>query len=512
VKASTPLASFNCVYDALSAQAAARPKAIALEFEENKLSYEELLAQIDNAAIRLSVIGIFPGRAFAAFSQNRPELLVCYYAASKIGAIFVPLNPNLTASEVNYAFLHSGSEFLFCDDFVAETARQAVPAEKLQPISTVMDAAAATDNAKFSLVDANSDFLIVYTSGSTGIPKAIVLSHAAQVNAASALSQMWAVNEKDVTVVGLPLGYLYGLSTAAAASLQAGGKVVILRRFHPRDALESLVGSKATVYHGVPTMYSMMLEYCEQRELRYDLSQVRQLICAGAPLPEEMRQRFSARFTQVLSDYYAMTECTPVFGAYANDREPIPSKAIGRLAPGATAKILREDGTNCDVGEVGEILVRGAATMERYHNSPELTETTLIDGYVRSGDLGFRDQHDYYYISGRLKDVIIRGGANISPSEVEKVLAAHPGVQDAAVVGVEDHIFGELPLAFIIRRHGYNVVEDELVRHCEKSLSDFKVPRHYVFTGELPLGRTGKVDRAELKRRAAAAANVKQAR
>jgi len=255
-----------------------------------------------------------------------------------------------------------------------------------------------------------------------------------------------------------------------------------------------------------------MLEYCEQRGLRYDLSQVRQLICAGAPLPEEMRQRFSSRFTQVLFDYYAMTECTPVFGTYANGHEPIPDKAIGRLAPAASVKILRADGTNCDVGEVGEILVRGAATMKRYHNSPELTATTLIDGFVRSGDLGFRDQHDYFYISGRLKDVIIRGGANISPSEVEKVLVAHPGVQEAAVVGVEDRIFGELPVAFIIRRHGYNVVEDELVRHCEKSLSDFKVPRHYLFAGELPLGRTGKVDRAELKRRAAVAADSKQAR
>jgi long-chain acyl-CoA synthetase len=500
---SSPVALFNCVYEALLAQVNAHPKTVALEFEGVELSYDEFLAQIDNAARKLSTMGITAGKAFAAFTQNRPEILVCYYAASKIGAIFVPLNPNLTASEVTYAFQHSGSEFLLCDDLATPIASRAVELEKLQPISRVMEAAVPTNNSKLLSVDVQSDFLIIYTSGSTGTPKAIVLSHASQLNAAVALSQMWGLNEKDVTVVGLPLGYLYGLSTAAAAGLQAGGKIVILRRFHPRDALESLVESKATVYHGVPTMYSMMLEYCEQRELHYDLSQVRQLICAGAPLPAEMRERFSARFAQVLYDYYAMTECTPVFGAYSGDLRSIPKKAIGRLAPGASVKILRADGTHCNVREIGEILVRGAATMKRYHNSPELTESTLIDGYVRSGDLGFKDESDYYYISGRMKDVIIRGGANISPSEVEKVLIAHPGVQDAAVVGVEDRIFGEVPMAFIINRHGYKVSEDELVRHCEKSLSDFKVPRRYLFTSDLPMGKTGKVDKAELKRRAA---------
>jgi long-chain acyl-CoA synthetase len=368
-------------------------------------------------------------------------------------------------------------------------------------IATLRNPASDGRNAVFPDVDPNSDFLIIYTSGSTGTPKGIVLSHAAQVNAAAALSEMWGVGEKDVTVVGLPLGYLYGLSTAAAVGLQRGGTVVILRRFHPRDALEALVASKATIYHGVPTMYSMMLEFCEQQDLKFDLSQVRELICAGAPLPGEMRQRFATRFGRALHDYYAMTECTPVFGSYSSDLRPVPAKAIGRLAPGATVRILRPGGADCGVEEEGEILVRGAATMKRYLNSPELTNIAMKDGFVRSGDLGYRDSAGYYYISGRLKDLIIRGGANISPSEVEKALASHPGVQDAAVVGIEDRIFGEVPIAFVVRRHGSRVSADELVQHAEMLLSDFKVPRRYVFETELPLGKTGKIDKAELKRR-----------
>ena len=494
---------FRTAYEALLAAAERNPRKVAIRFEGQDLTYERLLALIDNAACRLFGMGIRVGDAFAAYSQNRPDLLICYYAGARLGAVFVPLNPNLTESEVDYAFRHSGAAFLFHDDIVAEIARQAAPQGKALPIATLRDSANDAHEVVLPDVDAESDFLIIYTSGSTGTPKAIVLSHAAQVNAAGALAQMWDVGEKDVTVVGLPLGYLYGLSTAAAVGLHCGGKVVILRRFHPRDALEALVANKATIYHGVPTMYSMMLEFCEQRNLRFDLSQVRELICAGAPLPGEMRQRFADRFNRGLHDYYAMTECTPVFGSYSGDLQPVPKKAIGRLAPGATVRILRPDGLDCDVGEEGEILVRGAATMKRYLNSPELTEAAMKDGFVRSGDLGYRDGDGYYYISGRLKDVIIRGGANISPSEVERVLTTHPGVQHVAVVGAEDRIFGEVPVAFIVRRYGSQVSADDLVQHAEHSLSDFKVPRRYVFETELPLGKTGKVDRAELKRRLA---------
>lgn len=496
---------FRTAYDALSTAARRDPHKIAVKFHDETITYKDFLSRIENAARRLAEMGIRTGDAFAAYSQNRPDLLICYYAAARIGAVFVPLNPNLTASEVAHAFRHSEARFLLHDEIVVEVAREAAPEGKAIPIATLRDQAGdgrATDD--FPDVDPDSDFLIIYTSGSTGTPKGIVLSHAAQVNAAAALSEMWGIGSADVTVVGLPLGYLYGLSTAAAVGLQCGGTVAILRRFHPRDALEELIASKATIYHGVPTMYSMMLEFCEQRDISFDLSKIRELICAGAPLPGEMRQRFAARFGQALHDYYAMTECTPVFGSYSSDPRPVPAKAIGRLAPGATVRILRFDGTDCAEGEEGEILVRGAATMKRYLNSPDLTSAAMKGDFVRSGDLGYRDNDGYYYISGRLKDVIIRGGANISPSEVEKVLAAHPGVQDAAVVGLEDRIFGEVPVAFIVRRHGSLVSADDLTRHAEKFISDFKVPRQYVFEAALPLGKTGKIDKAELKRRAAA--------
>jgi len=500
-------AGFRSAYEALAAAVSRNPGKTAIRFEHEAFSYARLLDVVDNAARRLRALGIGKGTAFAAYSQNRPEMIFCYYAASRLGAILVPLNPNLTAPEVAYSFKHSGAAMLLHDDLVAEAAWQAVPNDRLLPISTIREPSAADGGADYPVIDPTTDFMVIYTSGSTGTPKAIVLDHAAQLNVAASLTRMWGISDADVTLVGLPLGYLYGLSTAAAVGLQAGGTVAIMRRFHPRDALEAFVTQNATVYHGVPTMFSMMLEYCEQRNLRYDLSAVRELICAGAPLPDEMRQRFAQRFGKSLDDYYAMTECTPVFGKYYDDPRPVPSRAIGRLAPGATARIIRADGSECGIGEEGEILVRAAATLKRYHGDPELTAQSMRDGLFRSGDLGYRDADGYYYISGRIKDVIIRGGHNISPSEVERVLASHSGVQDVAVIGTPDRIFGEVPVACIVRRHGSQVTEDELIGHSEKTLSDFKVPRRYVFLAELPQGKTGKVDKAELKRRLTAMAS-----
>ncbi|WP_137113598.1 AMP-binding protein [Mesorhizobium sp. GR13] len=489
------------VYDHLAAMIEAHADRVAICFEEETLTYRAFADAIEVAARHLRAFGIGKGSTFALYAQNRVEHMIAYYAAARLGAVFVPLNPNLTASEVEYAFRHSGATILFHDDFAGNVARAAVPVTSLRSLDELRAPTDGLAACKDAVVAPEDDFLIIYTSGSTGAPKAIVLDHAAQVKAAKALAEMWGLTPEDVTLVGLPLGYLYGLSTGAAVGLQAGGRVVILRRFHPRDVLEALVSHRVTIYHGVPTMFSMMLEYCEQRDLTYDLSGVRALICAGAPLAEEMRERFAQRFGKTIQDYYAATEATPVFGTYADDPTPIPKGAVGRAAPELKVRIVRPDGTDCGDDEDGEVLVRAAATMKRYFNNPEQTDAALYDGLFRTGDLGRRDREGYFYITGRIKDIIIRGGANISPSEVEAVISSHPAVQDIAVVGAPDRIFGEVPIAFVVLRHGASVTQEELVAHAEKTLSDFKVPRTILFESELPLGLTGKFDKKVLKAR-----------
>lgn len=491
---------FASVYAAFEATAQRNLEKAALKFEGETVSYAELIERIENTARHLRSRGIGKGDAFAAFSQNRPEQLYCYYAAAKLGAVFVPVNPNLTPAEVEYTVGHSEAKVLFYDDVVADTAKAAVSESLLVPMAELakklpvrlLDTAAVTPE---------DDFLIIYTSGTTGAPKAIILTHASQINGPAALARLWGITPEDTTLVALPLGYLYGLSTAAASGLQSGGTVVIVRRFHPRDVISALLESEATVFHGVPTMFSMMMEYCEQRSLSFDLSKMRKLICAGAPLTAEVERRFVAQFGKELENYYALTECTPVFGRYFDDATPLPEGSIGRAAPGAVVKILRADGTECDPNEDGELLVRAAATLDRYLKNPSMTEEALKDGLFKTGDLVRQDENGFFFITGRIKEIIIRGGANISPAEVEKALIAHSGVQDAAVIGVADRIFGEVPVAVVVRRHGSEVTQEELITHVEGLISDFKVPRTIFFETELPQGKTGKTDKKVLKER-----------
>jgi long-chain acyl-CoA synthetase len=493
------------VFEALSAAAARDPGRTAIVFDGEAITYAELMDRIDLVARHLSARGIVKGSVFAAYSPNRPELMYCYYAAARIGAVFVPVNPNLTPSEVAYTCRHSGATHLFCDDSVAEAAREAVTDASPLSLDALTAPAPTLAPPPDVALGPGDEFLIIYTSGTTGTPKAIVLDHAAQTNGPRALAEMWGVTEDDTTVVALPLGYLYGLSTAAAVGLQTGGTIVILRRFHPRDVLEALTTHRASVYHGVPTMYSMMLEYCEQRDLTFDLSHVRVLVAAGAPLADETRARFDSRFGAELQNYYAMTESTPVFAKLAGNPRPLPAGAVGRAAPALKVRIVRPDGSDCDEGEEGEILVRAAATMRRYLKAPEQTAAAFRDGLFRTGDLGRRDRDGNYFITGRIKDIIIRGGANISPAEVEAALARHPAVQDVAVVGIPDKIYGEVPAAFIVLRPGHRASAEVLQAHAALTLSDFKVPQLYLFETALPIGKTGKVDKATLSHRLKAA-------
>jgi long-chain acyl-CoA synthetase len=487
------------VYQALGETVRRRRTAPALICGRTRVTYEELIARVDQTAAVLREMGLGHGDAFAVYAQNCPELLYCYYAAAKLGAVYVPINPNMTAAEVKYIFSHCEAKRLFHDAAAAEAAAAAVPAESRQAMSALSRKSDRTARVDEAPVAPNDDFLIIYTSGSTGAPKAVVLDHAAQVNVCESLIELWGISDQDVTLVALPLGYLYGLSTAAAAGLRAGGMVAILPKFRPGTVLEALSETRASIFHGVPTMFSMMLEYSEQNHVSCNLSHVRLMISAGAPLPDEVGQRFARTFGKELQNYYALTECTPIFGRYAQDPIPPPPSAIGKKAPGAAVRVIGPGNREVGPGVEGELHVRGAATLKYYRGDPQLTASALQDGWFKSGDIGWYDEQGYYYISGRIKDVIIRGGSKISPAEVEGILSRHPAVHEVAVVGIADRIYGEVPMAFVVRRSGWDVSAEELIKHAESELADFKVPRHYSFQSSLPLGKTGKVDKSALK-------------
>lgn len=488
------------VYQALRATVRERGTATALVFQNHHITYEDLLRRVNVTAEALRANGIARGDVFAVYAQNCPDLIYCYYAAARIGARYVPINPNMTPTEVRHILDHCEAKLLFHDALVAEQASSAVSADQCYPLSALASAPAEhTQSGSATEIRPDDDFLVIYTSGSTGAPKAVVLDHQAQVDVCDSLIELWGISDRDVTLVGLPLGYLYGLSTAAAVGLRAGGVVVILPKFRPRDVLEAFGSAGASVFHGVPTMFSMMLEYVEQNGVSFDLSGVRQMISAGAPLSDEVVWRFERTFRKKLQNYYAITECTPVFGVYASDSAPVPAAAIGRKAPGVSVRIVGPHEEECGPGIDGELYVRAPATMKCYLKDPVLTAASLENGWFKSGDVGHCDENGYYYITGRIKDLIIRGGANIAPAEVERVLSRHPAVQDVAVVGAPDRILGEVAVAFVVRRPRSTVSPEQLMKHAEAELADFKVPRRYYFMDALPVGKTGKVDKNALK-------------
>ena len=489
---------FPSLHAELAHAASSRPDKAAVIHGDVTLTYSDLLDRIETTARHLLALGISTGDRFAIYGQNTPEHYLCFYAASLLGAIFVPLNPHLTPAEVDYSFRHSEAKILLVDAQADLGPDPSIPTDRVIPLGIL--ASPAPDIALPPVrIDAEADFAICYSSGTTGNPKAIVLDQASLMRVAASGAAMWGVTERDIATVALPLGYLYGLNTASSPVLHSGGTIVLMRRFHPRDVLESFTSYKSTFFMGVPTMFTMMMDYCEQKGLTLDIPDMRMLVTAGAPLPPETAARFKARFGKPLSNYYGLSEAFPIFAQYANETMQVPEGATGRLAPGAQVELRRPDGSLCDIGEAGEAFVRGPALMKRYNKDPDLTAAALDNGLFRTGDIVEQDAQGFFTIKGRIKDIIIRGGHNISPAELEQTLVLHPAIADAAVVGAPDPIFGEKPVAFVLCRPGASATADDLIAHVEARLSDFKVPRTIHFMSEFPLGKTGKVDKRALQ-------------
>jgi long-chain acyl-CoA synthetase len=490
------------LYERLVEVASAHRDAVALTFGITSWTFSEFVVEVDRVAKGLRHLGIKEGDAFAMYGRNCPEYFTAYLGAAKIGAVFVPINANVTESEVTYILQHSDAKFMFHDAFVAEVARSEALRPYSRPLVELTNACdAAFGDPDYSASTAPSDdLLIIYTSGSTGQPKAVVLTHEAQLGAADSMAELWSLSPQDATVVAAPMGFLLGLSTAGLVPMLAGMKVVVNARFHPGEVLDALVASEASLFHGVPTMYSMMLDYSEQQNREFDLSKVQTLICSGAPLPAEMVVRFEKRFGKAPQNYFGMTECYPIVGNYTNDSSALPLGAVGKLAPGAQVKFIDEAGRECGVGEVGEMYARAASLLKRYHKASELTSSALTDGWFRTGDSGYIDANGYVFITGRLKDLIIRGGANIAPLEIENVLTKLDAVESVAVIGVPDRLYGEVPVAYVVRQRNSNIGAEELAAFAKTHLADFKVPTHFLFRDALPLGNTGKVDKKALKK------------
>lgn len=469
------------------------------------LTYQEL----DQRATRLANFlrdrcGVESGDRLAVLSLNRAEILEAFFAAAKLTAILVPLNYRLTQPELRYILEDCEPKVLLHEDEFTRIA-QNLGKELSIPHYLAFDgpqesyqqalAGSSTENVEAAF-DPEMPALIIYTSGTTGRPKGALLSHRMLTWNSINTTTGWDIVSTDVTTVHMPLFHTGGFNVLTLPLLHTGGTVVMLRAFEARNVLEAIEKYRCTIFFGVPTMFQMMLE-SPQFEAT-DLSAMRYFISGGAPCPVPLIETIQKRgiaFTQG----YGLTEVGPNCFRLGLEDAMRKAGSIGFPTFHSEARIVDEKGHDVVRGEIGELILRGGHVCSGYWRNIEATEAALCNGWFYTGDLARQDDEGYYYIAGRLKDMIISGGENVYPAEVEAVLHEHPAVTSAALIGLADPKWGETPVAVVIAGKDSAVTAEEIIQFCSGKLARYKIPKEIFFVEEFPLLASGKVYKRLLK-------------
>lgn len=470
---------------------------------DKDVSFDDLAGQIQRLTGALRSRGIGAGDHIVLAMNNCTEWVVSILAVLGSGAICVPVNPGLRPPEMCNIANHCEPKLVILDaELLGHFAEAKVKFDTIVrggggAIDWKTVVASAAPDTTVAAVKNNDPALIFYTSGTTGVPKGVLLSHGAEVFAAQMVAKHLAINSSDRSIVMGSLAFIYPLVINALASIAGGASVVLQDRFHPRLVADAVRKHRVTIMMGVPTMYVMLINYADTGK-ECDLSSVRAAFSGGASLPDALVKRAKASLGFSIFDLWGMTECTPVTTFDPKREKAGQPDSCGRALPGCAFKIVDDDLRECPVGTVGEVMLTGPLTMTEYYKNPSATAETLIDGWIRSGDLGMTDKDGFLYIVGRKKDLIIRGGANVYPVDVEEALYTHESVAECAVIGKPDDVFGETVKAYVVRKTA-DIGVAELIDHCKAKLADYKVPSEIEFIDELPKGPTGKVLRRELR-------------
>jgi acyl-CoA synthetase (AMP-forming)/AMP-acid ligase II len=475
--------------------------------EDRAYSFFEIDDAMDRVSLALQRRGVGPGASVLLALKNRPGFLIVQVAANRAGAATVTASWRSTAPELQYLARHSGARALFFDADVADVVREAAPGFEGIPRENMFAVGGRVDG--FSHLDelvaergaapdrSEQGAVVMYTSGTTGKPKGAVRTFGGGVIG----STLAAIGETpmrvgDVHLAVCPLYHVTAFGFVGFTHL-LGGAVVILPEFRPELFLEAIQRYRVTTTAVVPTMLHRVLELGEARIRAYDLSSLKGIFSAGAPLPPALAADVLRVLGDRLYNFYGATEMGIVTVAGPEDLRASPG-TIGRPVPGCDVVLVREDRTPCAPGEVGELYVRSPMLVNGYHNDASATREAMLDGYFSVGDLARRDARGCFHIEGRKRDLIISGGVNVYPAEVEVVLHDHPAVAEAAVVGVPDREWGERVRAFVALRPGASAAREEIQAFCRGRLAGPKVPRDVVFLDVLPRNPTGKVLKREL--------------
>ena len=479
------------------------PDRTAIKLDGVEVSYADLLGRAQAVAGSLRAAGIEPGDRVALILPNVPAYPVTFFGALIAGAVVVPMNPLLKAGEIDYYFTDAGTELAFVwPDFESEARAGAsgqgtriVVCDPMGPVAGQLpDAEPLTEVTER---DDEDDCLILYTSGTTGRPKGAELTHRnIHLNAQRCVETITLMTEDDVVMGCLPLFHVFGLTVGLQAAVLAGATLTLIPRFDPGKAIEVIDRDRVTIMEGVPTMYAAILNHPDHEQL--SAATLRLCASGGSAMPHEVQRAFEDTFSCIILEGYGLSETSPVASFNMPDRERKPG-TIGVSIPGCEMRIVDETGQTLPPGEVGEIAIRGDNVMKGYWNKPDATAEAIPDGWFRTGDLATVDDEGYYTIVDRKKDLILRGGMNVYPREVEEALYEHPDVIEAAVVAVPDPILGEEVGAAIALRPGSSATVEEVRQFVKDRIAAYKYPRHVWLTDELPKTATGKILRREVK-------------
>ena len=469
--------------------------------EGTYISYREFGETTDRIAYGLEKIGIKPKDHVGVLHSNSSQVLLTYFSIIKAGGVVVPINTIYTPREIKFILNNSNAKALILHEAFLpqiEKIRDEIPQvrhiivrknhETVEMAVEQMVGSPVTE-IKEKHFEPDDVAIIFYTSGTTGNPKGVVLTHRNFCFSGPNIAQNYCLRETDITIAALPMVHVFCIASAIFGSLSSGGSIVVLDRFKNELVLEAIEKYKVTWFPGVPTMFIYLLNGLKEK--RYNIASLRMGLSGGASLPVEVLKEWEEKFNAKVIEVYGLTESTGLVTAnpFYGIRKP---GSIGITVSGVEAKVVDNTGKDLPHKEVGHLIFKGQNATKTYYNLPEETSERIKGGWIYTGDHAWQDEEGYFYIVGREKELIISGGYNIYPREIEEVLYGYSGVDEVAVIGVPDPMKGEVPKAFVTVKEGFDITEKALLDYCGENLAPYKIPK-IEFMDELPKMATGKI-------------------
>ncbi|MGV8872396.1 MAG: class I adenylate-forming enzyme family protein [Rhodococcus sp. (in: high G+C Gram-positive bacteria)] len=474
------------------------PEAPVIADDRVSLTNREFRDAVRSAAALMSGRGISHGDVVAIMLPNQVEFVVALFAAWRLGAVATPVNPSLTAQEIGFQLEDcSAALVVTAPELASKTADDIA---RLTDLTERPEAARLTDNPVQTTADDLA--LLIYTSGTTGKPKGVMLDHANLTAMTSMSIDAFSIDDDEHSLLILPLFHVNGIVVSILSPLAAGGRATIAGRFDPSTFFDRVEAARPTFFSGVPTIYAMLANLPET--VAPDTTSLRYAVCGAAPASPALLAAFEARFGVPVVEGYGLSEgtCASTVNPLNGPRKP---GTVGLPLPGQSIRIVDENGDTIDDGRPGEVLVKGANVMRGYLGRPEETAETIREGWLRTGDIGKLDEDGYLTLVDRAKDMIIRGGENIYPKEIENVAYQLSGVYEAAVIGQPHEVRGEEPVLFVSLTADADITEADIDEHMKRALAKYKWPVDIIVVDDVPKNPVGKIDKPALRRRSTVA-------